>query len=113
MHLGWTRRLRRPNKTLFAVRRKLLYRQHHGTAFSSQPMKRKRAPVETDPPRNSRLRLIRADESREGAPGALLPACSWPHRTERSLMPEKTHAISRGVAASTLFVFSWGLELGR
>jgi hypothetical protein len=31
-------------------------------------MKRKRAPVETDPLRNSRLRLIRADESREWAP---------------------------------------------
>ncbi len=34
-------------------------------------MKRKRAPVETDPPRNNRLRLIRADESREWAPSLL------------------------------------------
>jgi hypothetical protein len=40
-------------------------------------MKRKRAPVETDPLRNSRQRLIRADESREWAP-SLLPVCSCP-----------------------------------
>src|SRR6202140_2822670 len=31
--LGWTPRLRQPNKTLFAVRCKLLDRQDHCTAF--------------------------------------------------------------------------------
>src|SRR4051812_4429925 len=31
--LGWTRWLRQPNKTLFAVRCKLLDRQDHCTAF--------------------------------------------------------------------------------
>jgi len=50
--LGWTPWLRQPNKTLFVVRCKLLDRQDHCTAFWPQPMKRKRAPVETDLPRN-------------------------------------------------------------
>ena len=33
IHLGWTPWLRQPNKTLFAVRCKLLDRQDHCTAF--------------------------------------------------------------------------------
>ena len=73
--------------------------------------------METDPPRNSRLRLIRADEGRGWAP-SLLPACHpmdedlsvglpvlfFPYRTERSPMPEKTHATRCGAAASMLCI---------
>ena len=73
--LGWTPWLRQPNKTLFAVRCKLLDRQDHCTAFGAWPAKRRRALRERNRPRNNRLRLIRTDEGRERC-SSLLPVCA-------------------------------------
>jgi len=60
--------------------------------------------VETNPPRNSRLRLIRTDEGREWA-RSLLPVAVR-HRTDRSPMPQKTHPTSCGAAASMFLALS-------
>ena len=65
--MGLPPRLRQTVKTLIAVRCKMLDRQDEVTSFWIWPEKQKRAPVETDPPRDIRLRLIDADEGRECA----------------------------------------------
>ena len=73
-------------------------------------MKRKRAPVETDPPRNSRLRLILADESR-GWGSKPAPGLFFTHRMDRLPMPWKTHAIGWGAAASIFLAASCASNL--
>lgn len=45
----------------------MLDRQDDITSFWTWPEKQRRAPVETDPPRDIRLRVIAADEGRECA----------------------------------------------
>jgi hypothetical protein len=70
--LGLPLRLAQTVKTLIAVRCKSLDRQDHCTAFCVWPVKRRRALRERNPPRNTRLRLIRTDERREWEP-SLLP----------------------------------------
>jgi hypothetical protein len=54
--------VRQTVKALFAVRGKKLDRQNDYSASWSQLVKQKRALVETNPPRNSQLKLIAADE---------------------------------------------------
>jgi len=70
--VGLPLRLAQTVKTLIAVRCKSLDRQDHCTAFCVWPVKRRRALRERNPPRNTRLRLIRTDERREWEP-SLLP----------------------------------------
>lgn len=84
--LGLPPRLRQTVKTLLAVRCKMLDRQFDITSFWARPEKQRRAPVETDPPRDIRLRLIDADEGRECA-RMPAPGFFFPYRIERSPMP--------------------------
>jgi hypothetical protein len=78
--------LRQTVKTLFAVRWQILDRQNHCNAFSAWPVKRRRALVEINPPRNTRLELIDADERREWWTDTA-PGFSIQHRTDRFPMP--------------------------
>jgi hypothetical protein len=85
-------------------------------------VKRRRALVETNPPRNNQLQLIEADERREWvrrpalgvwlcaplADGRQRGIVLGPirHRIERLPMPQKTHRESCRAVASTLFTAS-------
>ncbi len=79
----------------------MLDRQSEFTACCPRLVKRKRALVETNPPRNSQLKLIDADE-RWGQVQLLLPEFLIPHRIDRFPMPQKTHRESCRAAASTV-----------
>jgi len=71
------------------------------------PGKRRRALVETNPPRNTRLRLIETVKNR-GRSEVTLRLRAKQSPDERSPMPEKTHATSCGAAASKLLFSNAG-----
>ena len=62
--LGLPPGLKQTVKTHIAVRCKMLDRQDHCSALGRHLVKRRRALVETNPPRNSRVRLIETVSSR-------------------------------------------------
>jgi len=62
-------------------------------------VKQRRALLESNPPRNSQLQLIEADE-RWGRAQTLAPSVSSPHRIDRLLMPQKLKTKSGREAAS-------------
>jgi hypothetical protein len=78
----------------------MLDRQNEFTAHCFRLVKRRRALVETNPPRNSQLQLIEADE-RWGQVTQPVPSVfPLQHRIERLPMPQKTHKESCRAAAS-------------
>jgi hypothetical protein len=62
--------------------------------------------VETNPPRNSQLKLIEADE-RWGQAFPVPGVFRSKHRIDRFPIPQKTHQESCRAAASTVCAASW------
>src|SRR5215472_9704305 len=81
---------------------KTLDRRTEFTACCPRLVKRRRAVVETNPPRNSQLQLIEADERRGQARTPAPGVFSAPHRIDRLLMPQKLTEKSGRAAASTV-----------